>query len=425
MFVDEAVIMIQSGKGGNGCVSFRREKYVAAGGPDGGDGGKGGDIVFRAVSDLNTLSSFRMKRSYKAQNGQDGSGSNCSGRKGEDLVILVPLGTIVRELSTGKVMVDLYEEGQEETVLYGGRGGKGNQHYATPTMQIPKYAQKGQEGRSLEVRLELKVLADVGLLGYPNAGKSTFLSHVSNAKPKIADYPFTTLTPQLGVVELSYGKTLVIADIPGLIEGASQGVGLGHEFLKHLERCRVLIHMVDAAAVDGRDPVEDIESINRELGLYSEGLSKLPQVIAANKIDLPEAELFMEELESYCKQKEYKLYPISAYTGEGLRPLLDEVVRMRDLCPETPVIFEREFYQQEETDDSQGFTVQKTGPHAFLVEGPVLDKMLGYTNLESEKGFLFFQNFLKDRGILDALEQQGVEEGDTIEVAGIAFEYYR
>ena len=250
MFVDEATIYLRSGKGGNGCVSFRREKFVAAGGPDGGDGGKGGDVIMMAVSDINTLSDFKFKRRYIAQNGQDGAGNKCFGKKGDDLIIRVPVGTVVREVESGLVIVDMAEEGQTEVILTGGKGGKGNQHYATSTMQIPQYAQQGQEGQELNVRLDLKVLADVGLLGYPNAGKSTFLAHVSNARPKIADYPFTTLSPQLGVVEMSYGKTLVIADIPGLIDGAAEGVGLGHEFLKHLERTRVLIHLVDAAGVD-------------------------------------------------------------------------------------------------------------------------------------------------------------------------------
>ena len=426
MFIDEAKITVSSGKGGNGCASFRREKFVAAGGPDGGDGGKGGDIIFEAVSDTNTLAEFRFHRIFKAENGSDGSGNRSFGKKGEDLIIPVPVGTVITEAQSGLVIVDMAQDGQREVLLKGGKGGKGNQHFATPTMQIPQYAQPGQEGKTLELILELKVLADVGLLGYPNAGKSTFLSHVSNAKPKIADYPFTTLTPQLGVVQLNYGKTLVIADIPGLIDGAADGVGLGHEFLRHLERTRVLIHLVDAAGVDGRDPVEDIENINRELALYSDELAALPQVIGANKIDLPDSELFMEELEEYGKEHGVKIFPISAYTGKGLKELLDEVVRIRDSQADTaPVVFDREFYvDQMDENNGPGYEIHKTDAHEYELVGPVIDKMLGYTHLESEKGFDFFQKFLRERGIIDALEEKGVEEGDTIWVGGIAFDFY-
>ena len=424
MFIDEARISVSSGKGGNGCASFRREKFVAAGGPDGGDGGKGGDIIFEAVSDANTLADFRYHRIFKAENGMDGSGNRCFGKKGEDLVIRVPVGTIIKEAESGLIIVDMATEGQREVLLKGGKGGKGNQHFATSTMQIPQYAQPGQEGKKLDLILELKVLADVGLLGYPNAGKSTFLSRVSNAKPKIADYPFTTLTPQLGVVQLSYGKTLVIADIPGLIDGAADGADLGHEFLKHLERTRVLIHLVDAAGVDGRDPVEDIEHINHELEIFSEDLARLPQVIGANKIDLPDSELFMEELQAYAEDHGIRIFPISAATGQGVRELLDEVVRIRDSQDPAPVIFEREYFEMAQEDNGPGYTIEKTGDHEFEVYGPVLDKMLGYTHLESEKGFDFFQKFLRDRGIIDALEQNGVEEGDTIYIGGIAFDFF-
>ena len=329
MFVDEVKIYIESGKGGNGCASFRREKYLPNGGPDGGDGGKGGDVIFATDSSLNTLSDFRNRKMYRAESGRDGSGKNCSGRKGDDLVIHVPVGTIIREAESRLVISDMAKEGEEEVLLRGGKGGKGNQHYATSTMQIPKYAQQGQEGKGLWVILELKVIADVGLLGYPNAGKSTFLARVSNAKPKIANYPFTTLSPNLGVVDLSYGKSLVIADIPGLIDGAAEGVGLGHEFLKHLERTRVLIHIVDTAGTDGRDPVSDIENINRELALYSQELAALPQVIAANKTDLPDSEIFMDEVTAYCQEKGYALFPISAATGKGIEALLNHVVKLR------------------------------------------------------------------------------------------------
>ena len=427
MFVDEVTIYIASGKGGNGCVSFRREKYIPNGGPDGGDGGKGGDVIFVTDAGMNTLYDFRGKRKYIAQNGQDGSSKKRFGQKGEDLIIKVPVGTVIREAETGLIVEDMAEEGMRKTILIGGKGGKGNQHYATPTMQIPKYAQPGQEGKGLTVKLELKVLADVGLLGYPNAGKSTFLSAVSNARPKIADYPFTTLIPQLGVVELPYGKTLVIADIPGLIDGAAEGVGLGHEFLKHLERTRVLIHLVDTAGVDGRDPVEDIIHINEELGRYSEELAALPQVIGANKIDLPDAEIFLEEVRAYCEENDIPMFPISAATGKGVRALLDHVVALRDAMHESsPVVFEKEYFVEEHStregeDDAIAIEIDEDGD--YIIYGDPIDKMLGYTNLESEKGFDFFQKFLKDRGVIDRLKEMGIEEGDTVIVGDIQFEY--
>ena len=429
MFVDEAKIYIESGKGGNGCASFRREKYVANGGPDGGDGGKGGDIVFVTEQGLNTLSGFRNRKVYKASKGGDGSGKNCHGKDAEDLIISVPVGTILREETTGLLVADMSKLGQREIILKGGRGGKGNQHYATPTMQIPKYAQSGRPGKSMNLILELKVLADVGLLGYPNAGKSTFLSHVSNAKPKIANYPFTTLSPNLGVVELPYGKSMVIADIPGLIEGASEGVGLGHEFLKHLERTRVLIHLVDAAALDGRDPVSDIEKINLELAKYSDKLAALPQVIGANKMDLPDAHVLYEELEEYCKAHDLPLFPISAATGEGVRALLDRVVQIRDSISDEPLVFEREYFAEEQEEISRleegdGIEIKLQPDGTYWVGGPVIDKMLGFTHLESEKGFDFFQRFLRERGIIQRLEDMGIQEGDTVQVGDIAFEYY-
>ncbi|MBR2264944.1 MAG: GTPase ObgE [Firmicutes bacterium] len=427
MFVDEVTIYIASGKGGNGCVSFRREKYIPNGGPDGGDGGKGGDVIFVTDAGMNTLYDFRGKRKYIAQNGQDGSSKKRFGQKGEDLIIKVPVGTVIREAETGLIVEDMAEEGMRKTILIGGKGGKGNQHYATPTMQIPKYAQPGQEGKGLTVKLELKVLADVGLLGYPNAGKSTFLSAVSNARPKIADYPFTTLIPQLGVVELPYGKTLVIADIPGLIDGAAEGVGLGHEFLKHLERTRVLIHLVDTAGVDGRDPVEDIIHINEELARYSAELAALPQVIGANKIDLPDAEIFLEEVRAYCEENDIPMFPISAATGKGVRALLDHVVALRDAMHESsPVVFEKEYFVEEHStregeDDAIAIEIDEDGD--YIIYGDPIDKMLGYTNLESEKGFDFFQKFLKDRGVIDRLKEMGIEEGDTVIVGDIQFEY--
>lgn len=426
MFVDEVKIYIESGKGGNGCASFRREKYIPNGGPDGGDGGKGGDVIFVTDASMNTLYDFRGRVKYKAQNGQDGGSRNCFGQKGEDLVITVPVGTVIREADSGLVINDMAYEGMRETLLIGGKGGKGNQHYATSTMQIPKYAQPGQEGKGLWVTLELKVLADVGLLGYPNAGKSTFLSAVSNARPKIANYPFTTLQPQLGVVKLPYGKTLVIADIPGLIDGAAEGVGLGHEFLRHLERTRVLIHLVDTAGTDGRDPVEDIININRELALYSEDLAALPQVVGANKMDLPDAEIFFEEVKNYCEEQGFPFFPISAATGAGVRELFDEVVRIRDKMEDTPVVFEKEYFIEDHSTrelEGDGIDIEITKEGVYVISGDPIDKMMGYTNLESERGFDFFQKFLRERGVIDRLIAMGIQEGDTVEVDDIQFEY--
>ncbi len=429
MFVDEVTIYIESGKGGNGCVSFRREKYVPNGGPDGGDGGKGGDVVFVTDENLNTLYDFRGKRKYAAKNGMDGSSRNRFGLKGEDLILHVPVGTVIKEAKSGLVIKDMSAPNMRETLLTGGKGGKGNQHYATPTMQIPKYAQPGQEGKGLSVKLELKVLADVGLLGCPNAGKSTFLAAVSNARPRIADYPFTTLVPQLGLVRLSYGKTLVVADIPGLVEGAADGAGLGHEFLRHLERTRVLIHLVDAAGVDGRDPVEDLIRINRELALYSPKLAALPQVVGANKMDLPDSALFYEALTKYCEEQNVPLFPISAATGQGVRELLDAVVAIRDqLREDTPAVFEPEFFTEDSVprgaEEDGGIEVMIDPDGVYHIAGRPIDKMLGYTNLESERGFAFFQKFLRERGVIDRLIEMQIQEGDTIEVGGIQFEYY-
>ena len=426
MYVDEARITVISGDGGNGCTSFRREKFVANGGPDGGDGGKGGDIIFETESGLTTLYAFRHKRIFKAAKGGNGAGKNCHGKDAEDLVIRVPVGTVIREAETGLVACDLSEEGMREVLVPGGRGGKGNQHYATPTMQIPNYSQPGHPGKTLDLILELKVLADVGLLGYPNAGKSTFLSRVSNAKPKIADYPFTTLEPNLGVVNLSYGKTLVIADIPGLIEGAADGAGLGHSFLKHLERTRVLIHVVDTSGTDGRDPISDIEIINQELAQYSEELAALPQVIAANKMDLEDARAFYPELEAYCKEKGYPIYPISAATGQGIQDLLNKVVQIRDTIAQAPRTFEKEYdintMSQDETGD--GILIDKLDDGSYVIEGPAVDKMLGFTYLDTEKGFDFFQKFMRQRGVIDRLVKLGIKEGDTVIVGDTAYEFY-
>ena len=430
VFVDKAKIFIASGKGGDGHISFRREKFVNNGGPDGGDGGKGGDIIFKVDEGINTLADFHYGGKYKAENGQDGNKRRCHGKNGADLIIKVPEGTVIKEAQSGKVIADMSRDNKEAVILKGGRGGNGNMHYATSTMQAPKYAQPGQPAMELEVLLELKVIADVGLVGFPNVGKSTFLSKVSNAKPKIANYHFTTLSPMLGVVDLNDAKGFVVADIPGLIEGASEGAGLGHEFLRHIERTRMMIHVVDAASTEGRDPLEDIEAINNELKNYNADITTKPQVIAANKIDmLPEgenAEIITKIREKY-EPLGVKVFPISTLTGKGVQELLYYVSRTLSEIKEKPVVFEPEFFPEtmlKTADDA--FTVEyDSEAKEYVVEGPKIEKMLGYTNLESEKGFAFFQKFMADNGILDELEKLHIQEGDTVRMYGFAFEYYR
>jgi GTP-binding protein len=428
MFADSAKIYIRSGKGGDGHVSFRREMFVAAGGPDGGDGGRGGDLIFEVDEGLNTLSDFRFTKKYCAGDGESGSKQRCHGKDGEDLVIKVPEGTVIKDTETGKVIADMSHGNKRQTILKGGRGGKGNQHYATPTMQVPKYAQPGQSSRELNVTLELKVIADVGLVGFPNVGKSTLLSRVTNARPKIANYHFTTLNPNLGVVDLEGADGFVIADIPGLIEGASEGIGLGHEFLKHIERTKVIIHMVDAASTEGRDPIEDIKTINGELAAYNEELTKRPQVIAANKLDVlfgEDEEQVIQKLKDTFEPQGIKVFPISAVSGKGIKELLYHVREMLDSIDTAPVIFEREYFPEENTFANEPYTVERESEHVFVVEGPRIDRMLGYTNLDSERGFEFFQRFLKDNGILEELENLGIQEGDTVRMYGLQFDYYK
>lgn len=429
MFADSAKIYIKSGKGGDGHVSFRRELFVPNGGPDGGDGGKGGDIIFEVDEGLNTLTDFRHIRKYAAQNGAEGGKCNQHGKNGEDLVIKVPEGTIIKDDETGKIIADMSGENRREVILKGGRGGKGNQHFATATMQVPKYAKPGVPAKELWVRLELKVIADVGLVGFPNVGKSTFLSRVTNARPKIANYHFTTLNPNLGVVDLDGSDGFVIADIPGLIEGASEGIGLGHEFLKHIERTKVIIHMVDAASVEGRDPVNDIRKINAELEAYNPELLKKPQVIAANKIDaLYDGDsTYIDLIKEEFEPEGIAVYPISAVSGKGVRELLYAVNSLLKTMDSKPVVYEKEFDPNAYYDNpGDPFTVSVgENEGEFLIEGPRIEKMLGYTNLESEKGFMFFQNFMKENGILEELERLGIEDGDTVKIYGHEFEYYK
>ena len=402
MFADRARIFIKSGKGGDGHVSFRRELYVPDGGPDGGNGGKGGDIIFEVDKGLNTLGDFRHNSKYIAKSGEEGGKRRCTGRDGEDLVIKVPEGTVIYDDESRKVIADMSNDNLREVILKGGRGGKGNMNYATSTMQAPQYAQPGQDAQELWVRLELKVIADVGLVGFPNVGKSTLLSRVTNARPKIANYHFTTLNPNLGVVDLDGGRGFVIADIPGLIEGASEGVGLGHEFLRHIERTKVIIHMVDAASTEGRDPVADIKAINEELRAYNPELLKRPQVIAANKIDAiytdDETENPVDVIKKAFEPEGIKVYPISAVTGQGLKELLYYVRELLDSMTDEPVMFEKELDTDTLFDNpNEAFYVEKDDKGVYVVSGPRIDRMLGYTNLESEKGFNFFQKFLRQK----------------------------
>ncbi len=427
MFADRAKIYIRSGKGGDGHVSFRRELYVPNGGPDGGDGGRGGDVIFEVDKGLNTLQDFRHKRKFTAKDGEPGGKKRCHGKDAEDIILKVPEGTVIKEAESGKVIADMSGENQRQVILKGGKGGLGNQHFATSTMQIPKYAQPGQPSKELWVCLELKVIADVGLVGFPNVGKSTLLSRVSNAQPKIANYHFTTLNPNLGVVDLDGGHGFVMADIPGLIEGASEGVGLGYEFLRHIERTKLMIHVVDAAGTEGRDPVEDIHKINAELEAYNPEIAKRPQVIAANKIDAiyQDGEDPIQALKDEFEPLGVKVFPISGVTGQGIKELLYYVSEELSKLDQTPVIFEQEYFPEEELlYEDLPFTVEKDGD-MYVVEGPRIEKMLGYTNLDSEKGFAFFQKFLKETGILQQLEDAGIEEGDTVCMYDLQFDYYK
>ena len=424
MFIDRAKIHIKAGDGGNGKVSFHREKYVSAGGPDGGDGGKGGDVVFIADEGLRTLIDFKYKRKYAAEPGEHGGAGNCSGKSGEELVIKVPPGTLIKDEATGRIIADMTKPEQRVVIAKGGRGGAGNQHFATPTRQVPSFAKPGNPGDEYHLLLELKLIADVGLVGFPNAGKSTILSIVSAATPKIADYPFTTLEPNLGVVSLDKGVSFVIADIPGLIEGAHEGVGLGFEFLRHVERTRLLIHVVDTAAVDGRDPLSDFETINAELRLYNPKLAERLQVIAANKIDLPDG---MENLESFQKAVEakgYKVFPISAATNGGMKELMFYVAAQLAELPDVGLMTEDQNEVVYSVTQEDPFTVRKEG-NTYIIEGNWVKKIIGSTNFGVFESLQYFQRSLKSKGVIDALEKMGINEGDTVKIDDIEFEYMR
>ena len=428
MFIDKAKIVVSSGKGGDGHVSFRREKYVPAGGPDGGDGGNGGNVIFEIDEGLNTLVDFRHVRKYQAEHGEPGKKKRCTGKTGSDLIIKVPEGTVIREASSGKVIADMSGNCRRYMILKGGKGGNGNMHYATSTMQAPKYAQPGQPSRSIELILELKMIADVGLVGFPNVGKSTLLSAVSNAKPKVANYHFTTLNPILGVVDLDGASGFVMADIPGLIEGAADGAGLGHQFLAHIERTKLLVHVVDAAGSEGRDPVEDIKAINRELTAYESAIGTKKQVLAANKCDLiPEGSDALDRIRAYCEELGTEVFPISAVTGQGVKELLYHVSGLLAQMPADTTVFEQEYDPEEMLllESTEPFTVSyDEKAKEYVIEGPRIERMLGYTNLETEKGFLFFQKFLQENKIIDRLKELGCKEGDTVRLYGHRFEYY-
>lgn len=425
MFVDKVKIFVRSGKGGDGHVSFRREKYVPNGGPDGGDGGRGGHIIFEVDPGCNTLMNFRHKRHYKAADGEEGGKKRCHGKDADDLVIKVPLGTVIREAETNHVIADMHRPGQREIIFRGGKGGKGNQHFATPTRQAPRYAEKGKPAKEYWLILELKMIADVGLVGFPNVGKSTLLSMVSNAQPKIANYHFTTLSPNLGVVTNQYGKQFVMADIPGIIEGASEGIGLGHDFLRHVERTKVLLHVVDVAGSEGRNPVEDIYAIQKEIELFNpEILRDKPQIIAANKMDIGGCEENLEALKVAFEPKGIKVIPISAAANDNLQELLKEVAKLLEQIPTDIIVFEPEF-EEISLMPNEPFTVTKSHEGYFVVEGEGIRRMMGYTALDTEQGFAFFQKYLREKDIIKALEEAGIEEGDTVNIYDLEFDYFK
>ena len=424
MFIDYVKITAKSGNGGNGAITFRREKYVAAGGPDGGDGGRGGSVYFTVDPDMNTLLDFRFKRKFHAEDGKNGEGNHRFGKSGEDLYIKVPAGTIVKDAETGKVVIDLYEKGQTELILPGGRGGKGNAHFATSTRQAPRFARDGEKGIEKEFILELKLLADVGLLGFPNVGKSTFISKVTSAKPKIADYHFTTLVPNLGVVKGEYGDSFVIADIPGIIEGASEGTGLGLQFLRHIERTRLLLHFLDVSGSEGRNPVEDFNVINEELKKYSEKLSTRKQVIVANKIDVMQDDSLCQEVEKMAKEKEIEIFKISAVTGEGIKELIGEISKLLKELPKEETIEaseERVIYTLKE--DKEEFEVEVVNGE-YIVSGPAVERLMGRVNIQDNESMHYFQKQLTQLGIEAKLKEKGIKEGDSVKILEWEFEWY-
>lgn len=423
MFVDKVKIKIKAGDGGNGAVAFHREKYVASGGPDGGDGGRGGDIIFAPDTNLSTLVDFKFKKRYFAENGANGGGSRCNGKSAPDMVIKVPKGTVVREAGTGRVMADLSED-TPVVVAKGGKGGWGNSHFATPTRQCPRFAKPGLPGEEFEVELELKLLADVGLVGFPNVGKSTLISMVSAAKPQIANYHFTTLTPVLGVVSVEEGNSFVMADIPGLIEGASEGVGLGHEFLRHVERCRLIVHIVDVSGIEGRDPVEDFKAINRELERFNSELAARPQIVAANKCDLAAPEQVMA-FRSYAQEQGYTVFEISAAVKQGLQPLVYEIARQLSALPPIKRYEVEEVPLESRARNARNVFDIRVEDGVYIVEADWLMSALGMVDMDDYESLQYFQRVLRQSGVIDKLEEMGIQEGDTVSILDFDFDYIR
>jgi len=420
MLFDNVRITLTAGNGGNGCVSFHREKYVSHGGPDGGDGGRGGSIIFRVDEGMNTLTYYKYKRKIKAENGGDGAKMKFHGKNGQDLILPVPPGTIIKDAESGLVIKDMSEV-SEFLICKGGKGGWGNKHFATPTRQIPRFAKAGIQGEEKDVILELKLIADVGFVGLPNVGKSSLLSAISAARPKIADYHFTTLEPSIGVVELSEGRAFVAADIPGLIEGASDGLGLGHEFLKHVDRCRLLIHVVDASGREGRDPIEDIELINNELKQYSPELASRKQIIAANKIDLVDLSE-LDEFRAYCEKNGYEFVFISVATGENVRELIELAYhQLQDLPPIK--VYEAEYVEElPEDPHNHDFTVKNVNG-VYVVEGDWLYRVMGNINFGDRESLMYFQRVLRNNGVIKALEEKGATDGDTVSIYDFEFDF--
>ena len=422
MFTDYVKIIAKAGNGGNGAISFRHEKYVAAGGPDGGDGGKGGDVYFIVDQDANTLIDFRYKKKFKAENGNNGEGARRFGKSGEDLYIKVPIGTIVKDAKTGRVLADLSEKGQKALILRGGRGGKGNSNFATATRQAPRFAQDGEDGEEKELILELKLLADVGLIGFPNVGKSTLLSIVTDAKPKIADYHFTTLDPNLGVVKKGYGDSFVIADIPGIIEGASEGVGLGIQFLRHIERTRLLLHVIDVSGSEGRNPVEDFYTINEELKKYSQKLSERKQIIVANKIDSMQDESLYNNLEKLAKEKGLEIFKISAATNVGIKELMNHVSQVLKTLPKENLVEIKDEEKVYTLEDEEPFTINKEGNN-YIIDGPAVEKLMKRVNLNDNESMYYFHKMLDELGVSQKLKEMGIKDGDNVTIAGWELEW--
>jgi obg family GTPase cgtA len=425
MFIDKARIFVKAGNGGNGAVSFRREKYVPAGGPDGGDGGRGANIIMVADTGLRTLMDFKYKKKYSAQHGEDGSKKKRAGKNGEDLILSVPEGTVIRDEKTGLIIADLKKAGDQAVVARGGYGGKGNQHFANAVRQAPAFAKSGTDGQERWITLELKMIADVGLLGFPNVGKSTFLSVVTSAKPKIANYHFTTLTPNLGVVQTRHGESFVIADIPGIIEGAADGVGLGHDFLRHVERTKVLVHIVDISGIEGRDPIDDFEKINEELRLYNERLSTRPQLVVANKSDLLFDESIYENFKKTMEEKGYEVFKMSAATRDGVDQVIDRVSQLLNEVEEVELVSQEEMYRPElDVDDEAGLKIEVDEDGIYVVTGKELRRIMYSVNFDDMESLQFFQAQMEAKGVFDMLREAGIEDGDTVKIYELEFEFY-